>query len=291
MRAFQLGYIDLASAEFENEVRYYEDVIGATVVDRSNDAAYLSLGVNHHNVSLVSSPESGLQSIGLQIAGEGVSDIAKRLRDRGLHGEARSDSRPGVPKLVRVTVPGGHTFDLYSEMTVSAPGFKKSGIIPNRLGHVAVLSADAEKLITFLVDVLGFKLTDWLDGLATFLTCNYDHHVLNVVAAPITKLHHVAFELRSREHHYDAADILGAAGYPILWGPARHTAGHNLASYHLAPGGYLTELYAELDVFVPELNAFEPRPWHETLPLRPQVWPASPLTGWRVEYAFDLKNL
>lgn len=291
MRAFRLGYVELASAEFEEELRYYEDVIGATAVDHSSDAAYLSMGLHHHDISLASAPTSGLRAIGLQIACESIADIATRLRDHGLHGEAMSDSRPGVPRLVQVAVPGGHTFHLYPEMTTSAPGFKRSGIGPNRLGHVAVLSAEAEKLIAFLVDVLGFRLTDWLDGLATFLTCNHDHHVLNVVTAPVTKLHHVAFELRGRDHHYDAADILGKAGRPILWGPARHTAGHNLASYHFAPGRYLTELYAELDVFVPELNAFEPRPWHETLPLRPQVWPASPLTGWGVEYAFDLRNV
>ena len=42
-----------------------------------------------------------------------------------------------------------------------------------------------------------------------------------------------------------------------------------------------------MDVFIPELGWFEPRPWHETLPLRPQVWQRATLTIWGTKYGFD----
>ncbi len=74
-----------------------------------------------------------------------------------------------------------------------------------------------------------------------------------MVEAPFRKLHHIAFELRERAQHHDAADLLSAANIPIVWGPARHTAGHNLASYHFDPDQVLVEFYADMDVYIPEL--------------------------------------
>jgi catechol-2,3-dioxygenase len=138
--------------------------------------------------------------------------------------------------------------------------------------------------------VLGFAITDRIEAGATFLTCNHDHHVLNLVTASFQKLHHIAFELRGRSQHHDAADLLSSRQIPIVWGPARHTAGHNLASYHFDPDQVLIEFYADMDVFIPELGWFEPRPWHETLPLRPQVWQRGTLTTWGTKYDFDFRK-
>jgi hypothetical protein len=45
-----------------------------------------------------------------------------------------------------------------------------------------------------------------------------------------------------------------------------------------------------MDVFIPELGWFEPRPWHETLPLRPQVWQRGTLTTWGTKYDFDFRK-
>lgn len=70
--------------------------------------------------------------------------------------------------------------------------------------------------------MLGFYPTDWFDDIVTFLTCNYDHHVVNPISGPVTKLHHLAFELRGCAHQYEASDRLTKANVPIQWGPSRH---------------------------------------------------------------------
>jgi catechol 2,3-dioxygenase-like lactoylglutathione lyase family enzyme len=286
LRAFQLGYLELISAQLDQEVRHYERIIGATLVEQAGGTAYLSLGLDHHNIALVSGARPGLGAIGLRVQGEELPDVAKKLSSMGIGAELKSDARAGVPQLLTVAV-GGIELHLYQEMAATAPGFRDAGIAPNRLGHVAVLSADADKLVTFVVDVLGFKHTDEFKDVARFLTCNRDHHVLNIVSAPVSKLHHVAFELRDRGQHVEAADILAANRIETLWGPARHTAGHNLAAYHFSPSRFLVELYVDMDIFIPELNWFEPRPWHETLPLRPRAWSIDQITTWGTKYEFD----
>ncbi|MCK1667712.1 VOC family protein [Bradyrhizobium sp. 153] len=291
-RAFQLGFVELGTQHIEPELLYYTEVIGAKVTERAADgSAYLSLGLDHHNIALRVSAETGLRCVGLQVTRDvSIEDWAMRLSEQGLGTSVKTDARPGVTKLVEVVEPGGHVVQLYAEMSLPAPGFATHGIVPNKLGHIAIMSPEAAKSVKFFEQALGFAMTDRIDPGATFLTCNRDHHVLNVVDAPLRKLHHIAFELKSRSHHHDAADFLSSHNIPIVWGPARHTAGHNLASYHFDPDQVLVELYADMDILIPELGWFEPRPWHETLPLKPQVWQRGTLTTWGTKYDFDFRK-
>ena len=104
------------------------------------------------------------------------------------------------------------------------------------------------------------------------MTCNRDHHVVNIVGIPESRVHHIAFELKDNSFHPAASDLLRRAGVKTQWGPSRHTAGHNLAGYHYDPEKVLLELYTEMDVFIPELGMCEARPWHEHFPMKPRSW-------------------
>ena len=87
---------------------------------------------------------------------------------------------------------------------------------------------------------------------------------------------HTAFELRDWGHMLTACDHLSLNGYKLLWGPGRHGIGHNLFTYHRAPNGLITELFAQLDQMNEALGYFEPRPWHRDHPQRPKVWTPDP---------------
>ena len=285
---FRLAYVELSTGSLDAAVGYYDGVLGATQTERSSDAVYLSLGLDHHNLVLRSGGRPGLGALGLQLnAGADLDGLRRRLEGLGLRVAQKSDARPGVPTLLEVSDVGGHTFHLLPEMGASAPGFSGRGIDPVRLGHAAVLTTDAPRLLSFLVDGLGFSTTDWFDDFVTFVTCNRDHHVLNVIQAPFATLHHLAFQLDGRDHQFRASDHLARAGLPTLWGPARHTAGHNIASYHHGADGALIELFSDMDVFIPELGYCEPRPWHGDLPQRPKHWPIAAMTRWDTRYEFD----
>jgi catechol-2,3-dioxygenase len=101
------------------------------------------------------------------------------------------------PRLQTLTA-----FDRFGAMEAPAPGFKKSAVAPLRLGHVAVISSEGEKLVKFYKGFLGPWYTDDIQGIATFLTCNRDHHV---VSALESRLHHTAFELKDTSYHVVAA--------------------------------------------------------------------------------------
>jgi len=284
---FRLAYVDLATPSLEQATGYYRDVIGATVIESGAGDTYLSLGLDHHNIALHAAPRPSLRSIGLQLSRDILlEDLAKRLRGSGMTVAAMTDPRPGVRALLEVQA-GGHCFQLFQEMDMPAPGFAAAGIVPNRIGHLAVITPDAGKLLQFLTGELGFWKTDWFEEQVTFVTCNRDHHVLNIIEAPVTALHHLAFELRGRDHQITAVDQLAQQGLPVLWGPSRHTAGHNFASYHSGADGMLVEFYTDMDVFLPDLNSFEPRPWHGDLPQLPKHWSFNQMSRWETGFEFD----
>ncbi len=286
---FRLAYVDFTTPSLDQALDYYSGVLGLGEVEHCGSAAYLSIGLDHHNLALHRADHPAFATVGLQAGpNEDLEDLAGRLGRMGVSSRVKSDARPGVRKLLEIAEVGGHTVQVAAAIDAPAPGFQAGGIRPIRLGHVAIASTDAPRLVALFRDGLGFDTTDWFGDLATFLTCNHDHHVINVIAAPLATLHHLAFELEGREHQFRAADVLAGHGIPTQWGPARHTAGHNIASYHYGADGALIELYNDMDIFLPELGYCEPRPWHGDLPQRPKHWPLASLSRWDTKYGFDL---
>ena len=79
--------------------------------------------------------------------------------------------------------------------------------------------------------------------------------------------------MRNMSHLQHACDVLGRKKIPIIWGPGRHGAGHNVFIYHRDTDDQIMEFYTELDRMTDEeLGYFDPRPWHVDRPQRPKVW-------------------
>jgi catechol 2,3-dioxygenase-like lactoylglutathione lyase family enzyme len=289
-KVFQLGYAALGAPNLAKTRDHYLQNLGMTEVGRGDDGAiYLSIGYSHHDVVLRPADQKSLVHLGFQLKPHiSLSDMARDLRELGLSPALKSDSQPGIAELVEVAAPGGVVFQFYGAMAAPAPGYKQSGAAPLRLGHIAVICPEGDRLVGFFRDFLGFVLTDDIGGVANFLTCNRDHHVVNIVSAPESRVHHIAYELKNSAQHTSAADALRAAGVNLLWGPARHTAGHNLAAYHHDPDKVIVELYTEMDIFIPELGMCEPRPWHEHVPMKPRSWGFNELNAWNAEFAYNL---
>jgi catechol 2,3-dioxygenase-like lactoylglutathione lyase family enzyme len=289
-KVFQLGYVALGTPDIERTKDHYLQTMGLTKAQQGDDGSlYLSIGYNHHDLVLRPAKQKALLHLGFHLKPHiSIVEFAREAREHGLPTTVKTDSQPGIAELVEVEAPGGTLIQFYSAIEAPAPGFKQAGASPLRLGHVAVISPEGDRLISFFQDFLGFWLTDDIAGIANFLTCNRDHHVVNIVKAPDSRVHHIAFELKESSSHTAAADALRAAGVNLLWGPSRHTAGHNVAAYHHDPDKVMIELYTEMDTFIPELGMCEPRPWHEHYPMKPKSWQITELNAWGADFAFNL---
>ena len=293
-RAFRLAYLDFSSVALEDDLQFYTEVMGLKRADESaGGKAWLTVGSDHHNISLTSGPAQSFDSVGYQLPkGVGLAPMEKMLRSEGVKFVRKSDARPGVPDLLEIEAVGGHVVQLIEDMTTTAKGLPHDGVAPLRLGHFAVISAEGDRINKLYRDVLRFHNTDAFGDAVHFYTCNYEHHVFNIVQAPVPhRLHHVAFQLREYAAHARAADVLARDGKPILWGPTRHTAGHNIASYFHDNSKRLVELYTDMDVYLADLDAMEPRPWHEEIPMRPRKWQRGDLAYWKTTFGVELSQL
>jgi catechol 2,3-dioxygenase-like lactoylglutathione lyase family enzyme len=288
----QLGYVALGSADIERTAAHYREVVGLAETERSKDAIYLSVCGSHHDVVISKANEKVFLHQGYRLQpGIDLKDFAKSLSDYGLSAQIKSDSQPGLSQIVEATATGGVVFQFYKEMAGGESARISKGVAPIRLGHLALISPEAVKLGTFYTDFLGFHYTDDIAGIVNFFTCNREHHVVNLITVPQSRVHHIAFELRGNSEHVLACDQLSRSEVPTLWGPSRHGPGHNIASYHHDPDKVLIEFYTEMDVYLPAQGLHEPRPCHDVYPMLPKSWPGERLSNWKTQFALNLGEL
>lgn len=135
---------------------------------------------------------------------------------------------------------------------VRAPGILRKGQVrPRKLGHVVLGSTDEEATRSFFTEGLGFKISDRVPGLAAFLRCSTDHHNVLIQAAPVSFLHHTAWQV-------DDIDEVGRGATAMLeehpdrhvWGLGRHHIGSNFFWYLKDPAGNFSECYSDLDEII-----------------------------------------
>jgi catechol 2,3-dioxygenase-like lactoylglutathione lyase family enzyme len=125
---------------------------------------------------------------------------------------------------------------------------------PRRLSHVVATSIDAAATRRFLVEGLGFRVSDEVPAIgAVFMRCSTDHHNVLVQSGPVSFLHHTAWEM-------DDVDAVGAAAAAMVaadparhaWGLGRHGIGSNYFWYLRDPAGNFAEYTSDLDVIADE---------------------------------------
>ena len=126
-----------------------------------------------------------------------LKDAQQFLREEGITSELVHNKQPGVAEQLELTDPDGNHIYLYHEMEYSSPGYSDIGIIPIKLGHLSISVKDAAQTVDFYHRILGFHKTDRILDLANFLTCNEDHHTLNIIQGKKSYMHHIAFQLRN----------------------------------------------------------------------------------------------
>lgn len=273
--------------DLDKQLEYYTEILGLSLVARERDAVFLASTVEHHSVILRKGTAPQCSRLGFQIGpDDDLNEFEKQIRGHGIKTNRKNDPEPGIADQVSFTDPKGTLIEVFRSPVIGNGRFQAKGIVPNKLGHVAFHVSDAVAMTEFYCNVLGFRVSDWLEKFFSFLRCGADHHTVNFIGSGSVKHDHTAFELRDWAHIELACDYLSRNGYKLIWGPGRHGIGHNLFTYHRNPDGLIIELFAELDKMSDEsLGYFDPRPWHPDVPQRPKTWSMAPglVNLWRNE--------
>lgn len=132
---------------------------------------------------------------------------------------------------------------------------------PKKLGHVVLGSTDFPTSQRLFIEGIGFKVSDSVEGLASFLRCSTDHHNLLVQAAPVPLLHHSSWQVTDvDEIGRGAQAMLATDPGRHVWGLGRHHIGSNYFWYLKDPAGNFSEYYADMDCIVDD-QLWKPEVW------------------------------
>jgi catechol 2,3-dioxygenase-like lactoylglutathione lyase family enzyme len=135
-----------------------------------------------------------------------------------------------------------------------APAVEREDVVrPLRLGHAVLASTDIAGTRT-VFSALGFKLSDEFKG-GAFLRCSEDHHNCLLLDAPVSYLHHTAWQVND-------VDEVGRGAMAMLedhpdrhiWGLGRHYAGSNFFWYLKDPAGNFAEYFSDMDYIDDDAN-------------------------------------
>ncbi len=119
---------------------------------------------------------------------------------------------------------------------------------PRRLGHLVIGTPALPATRDLLVQGMGLKLSDEIDGVIAFLRCSPDHHNVALVESPVPLLQHYSWECDDIDHvGHSATALLRPDPSRHTWGLGRHFAGSNFYWYLRDPAGSYLELYSDLD--------------------------------------------
>jgi catechol 2,3-dioxygenase-like lactoylglutathione lyase family enzyme len=259
---------------------YYEDFGLVRESQRGNEVR-MSTVDGGDQLSLVSAARR--QLIEMQVGVDNLDDldrITANLRRLDL-APVRSDvdvtsTDPGTgvracvviaPRLQQsaVSVPTPNAPGAIARPSGRAPSIERdTPVRPRKLGHVVVGSTDHAASERFFVEGIGFKVSDRVPGMASFIRCSTDHHNLLIQAAPVNVLHHSSWQV-------DDVDEVGRGATAMLaqdparhvWGLGRHHIGSNFFWYLKDPAGNFSEYYSDLDCIIDD-QLWTPQDWEDS---------------------------
>ena len=143
-------------------------------------------------------------------------------------------------------------------------------VLPRRLGHTLLFTAQSQQMTDFYTQVLGLAVSDRIRGLVTFLNAGPgDHHIFGFIASSHPGFHHASFEVPSIDAIAIGADRMHAKGREAGWGLGRHTIGSNFFHYNPDPWGSWIEWFSDIDQID---DCWVARDWE----VPPHLWGAPP---------------
>jgi 2,3-dihydroxy-p-cumate/2,3-dihydroxybenzoate 3,4-dioxygenase len=247
-----LSYVSLAVPDFETERAFFGGPWGLQETAGNSKQAFFAShsGRENHLIRLRHGEDRRMDAVGFTAPDrQAVDRLACELASRDIHViTAPHDlSTPGGGYGLIFFDNDGRTVEVSAEVAPRArvePTILKG--VPIGISHVVFFTPDVHKTVEFYTQVLGFKVSDWLDEFMVFLRCNHKHHCIAFMKGPAS-LNHVAFDMVDADDMMRGMGRALSAGVKLNWGPGRHTAGDNTFSYFVSPAGNVVEYTAELE--------------------------------------------
>jgi len=278
----QLSHIALRVPDVSRSADFYGDVVGLSEHGRNGDDSHVRLGwgTGQHALDLLSGPPE-LDHFGLEIPEpRELEEVVAAIQARGVAVE-RLEADAGQPDSYRVCDPEERVIELHGRVDRSGEVGAAMGRRPVRLQHLTLATRVMDDLVDFYAATMGFRISDRMGSVFTWLRCGAEHHTVAMVTADAAELDHFSFDLGHWGDFKDWADHLSRRRVPLTWGPGRHGPGNNLFLMFDDPDHNRIELSAEMETYFDELATYPARTWgaeQRTV----NLW--GPAPAWRVPH-------
>ncbi|MET0292310.1 MAG: VOC family protein [Steroidobacteraceae bacterium] len=251
-RVTDVRFIGYGVPDLDAERAFYIGKWGLELVSERGDAVWLkSAGHDeHHVVRLHRAAAVGTEVIAFSTGTRAdVDALHRRAEGAGLRivHAPRELVGPGGGYGFRFFSPDGLPLEVSSDVSRgTARPLSHGDGLPVRISHIVLHSPNPRDLAQFFVEVLGFRVSDWLGDFMCFLRCDSAHHRVAILPGPPC-LNHVAYDMTGIDGMMSGIVRLRRVDVPVAWGPGRHTAGNNTFSYFVTPNGCTVEYTAELE--------------------------------------------
>jgi catechol 2,3-dioxygenase len=262
-----LGRVELLTPDLDASLEFFVSALGLDEVERAGDSVFLRAWGDYERASLrltaAERPGPGTT------AWRATSDAALRRRVGAIEATGRGlgweDGLAGIGPSYAFTDPDGHRMSVYFESEYfvppagEAPALKNQpqrlgvrGAAVRRLDHVNVWCRDIDANADYMVDVLGFRVSEQAidaEGRRTGAWLHVTPKSYDLAYGRVDpvggRLHHVAYAVDAREYVLRAADVFLDAGVRIEAGPAKHAVQQTTFLYAFEPGGNRIEVISD----------------------------------------------
>jgi 2,3-dihydroxybiphenyl 1,2-dioxygenase len=247
-----LGYAGFGSDRLEDWRQFGTGMVGFQAVERGNSLLAFRMDDRKQRVVIDRAMGEGARFFGWEVADQTALDaLAARLEKAGIRVTAEpqtlADARH-VRALISFHDPAGNRLEAFYgaeiDDTPFRPGRSISGFRTGALGlgHVVLTVENIEPVMAFYVEVLGFRLSDYIEKpfRAYFFHLNPRHHSLALIETGRDGMHHLMVELFSLDDVGQAYDIaLNEDRVNVTLG--RHTNDLMTSFYARTPSSFMVE--------------------------------------------------
>ena len=250
-----LSYIGFESPNAEKWLEFGPEILGLELAGRGPDGAVrLRVDDAAWRITVHPGARDDLAYLGWCVGGpEDFEHAIVALEKHGFEvtrGDAALAALRAVAGLAWFLDPFGFrheiSWGLLERPATFRPGRPLTGFVTGDggLGHAVLMVPDLARAEQFYTEVLGFRLSDRIDGGLSirFFHCNGRHHTLAFAAVPgMVGMHHLMLEVASLEDVGKALDLCNARKIPLAMTLGTHTNDRMTSFYVRSPSGFEVE--------------------------------------------------
>jgi 2,3-dihydroxybiphenyl 1,2-dioxygenase len=248
-----LGYVGFGSAALEDWRQFGTRLVGLQPVECSPSLLAFRMDDRKQRIVVDRSMADGERFFGWEVQDADALDaLAAQLE--GARVEVTAEPQPladnrRVRSLISFKDPAGNRLEAFYgaalDDTPFSPGRSISGFRtgPLGLGHAVLTVENIEAVMPFYVDVLGFRLSDYMmkPFRAYFFHINARHHSLALLESGRNGMHHLMVELFSLDDVGQAYDVALNETDRVGVTLGRHTNDFMTSFYARSPSSFMVE--------------------------------------------------